>query len=102
MRPEKRRTWNVRASLPWVLQARIRLALAANNLDFGPAPPCRGIDMIKPCLPHLARVGTALLALTGSALLAADYPTTILSHYPVAYWRFSETAPPSPALNLVT
>src|SRR5215472_16755796 len=60
------------------------------------------MHMIKPCLPHLARFGTALLALSGSALQAADYPTTILSHHPAAYWRFNETAPPSPALNLVT
>src|SRR5215471_8657536 len=58
--------------------------------------------MITPCFSHLARFGTALLALSGSALMAADYATTVLSHHPVGYWRFNETAPPSPALNLVT
>jgi hypothetical protein len=45
----------------------------------------------------LAAAASALLCVVGQA---ADYPTTVLSHNPLAYWRFDESAS-SPAINKV-
>jgi len=55
--------------------------------------------MKRTLLPiSLARLtlGTALLGTTLVSLLAADYPSTVLSFNPLAYWRLDETnaAPP--------
>jgi hypothetical protein len=56
--------------------------------------------MLRKLTARLA--GTCLLALSAaSTLYAADYPTTVLSYNPLAYWRFNETTT-SPAINTVT
>ncbi len=56
--------------------------------------PTRPNHFIRPC-PLAA---TLLLAFSSLLTLGADYPTTVLSFGPLAYWRFNETAT-SPALN---
>lgn len=56
---------------------------------------------MKPHLNLLNRTGLpalGLLALTALPIRAADYPTTVLSFNPLAYYRLSETAP-APAAN---
>ena len=53
--------------------------------------------------PRLVSMRTALILgaiALGGLNLAADYPSTVMSHSPVGYWRLNETAP-SPALNIV-
>jgi Concanavalin A-like lectin/glucanases superfamily/Immunoglobulin domain len=47
---------------------------------------------------HLLAAATS--ALLCAAAQAADYPTTVLSHNPLAYWRLDESAS-SPAINKV-
>src|SRR5262245_37235619 len=48
----------------------------------------------------LTLVGAAVLASAAPMVTAADYQSTVLSHNPLAYWRFDETAA-APALNKV-
>src|SRR6516162_3213948 len=42
----------------------------------------------------------AALVLACTSVLGSDYPTTVLSHSPLGYWRLDE-AGPSPALHSV-
>src|SRR5215467_12390916 len=49
-------------------------------------------------LPYL--IPAAALALFCASAQASDYPTTVLSHSPLGYWRLNETAS-SPAINKV-
>jgi hypothetical protein len=48
-----------------------------------------------------ALAASALATLTCMSALASDYPTTVLSHNPLAYWRFDETAA-APPLNIIS
>ena len=48
-----------------------------------------------------AFLGFALLTIPAQVATSADYPTTVLSHNPLAYWRLDETTP-APALNIVS
>jgi len=50
-------------------------------------------------IPRLA--GAALLAAAAVMSARADYPSTVLSHGPVGYWRFDETVASAP-LDAVT
>jgi hypothetical protein len=51
-------------------------------------------------LRSLTLMGAALLASSAPMVNAADYQSTILSHNPLAYWRFNETAA-SPAAQTI-
>src|SRR5258708_40222137 len=50
---------------------------------------------------NVLRTGAFLLAAAAAWPVRADYPSTVLSHNPLAYWRLDETAT-SPALNVLT
>src|SRR6516165_4737052 len=59
------------------------------------------VDMTKSSRPTSALFAAALLALAVEGVVAADFPTTVLSLNPLAYWRFNETTP-SPSPPMVT
>jgi len=54
-----------------------------------------------PKLRSFTLMGAALLAGAASMVQAADYQSTVLSHNPLAYWRFNETAT-SPAIDTIS
>src|SRR5258706_15907756 len=66
--------------------------LSANLWSSNPTHCRERLLLMK--TPHLYLKGAGVLgaALLAQVAMCADYPTTISSFSPLAYWRFNETA----------